>query len=69
DQGQAIALVQERFKALVIYNEAPNFSAGANLGLALFAVNIAAWGEIDKLIAAGQQAYKALKYAPFPVVA
>ncbi|HEY6870085.1 MAG TPA: enoyl-CoA hydratase/isomerase family protein, partial [Novosphingobium sp.] len=66
--GQAIALVQERFKALVIYNEAPNFSAGANLGLALFAVNIAAWGEIDKLIAAGQQAYKALKYAPFPVV-
>jgi len=39
------------------------------LGLALFAANIAAWGEIDKSIAAGQKAYKALKYAPFPVVA
>jgi len=67
--GQAIPLVQAKFKALVVYNEGSNFSAGANLGLALFAVNIAAWSEIEKLIAGGQQAYKALKYAPFPVVA
>jgi 3-hydroxyacyl-CoA dehydrogenase len=67
--NQSIGVVGERFKALVIYNEGSNFSLGANLGLALFAANIAAWGEIDKQIAAGQQAYKALKYAPFPVVA
>jgi 3-hydroxyacyl-CoA dehydrogenase len=52
----------------VIYNEGQNFSVGANLGLAIFAANIAAWSEIEKLIAAGQQTYKALKYAPFPVV-
>jgi 3-hydroxyacyl-CoA dehydrogenase len=65
---QAIPLVQERFKALVVYNEAANFSAGANLGLAMLAIGMKAWGEIDKLVAAGQQAYKALKYAPFPVV-
>ncbi|HEY1414244.1 MAG TPA: 3-hydroxyacyl-CoA dehydrogenase NAD-binding domain-containing protein, partial [Rhodopila sp.] len=67
--GQSIEVVGARFKALVIYNEGSNFSLGANLGLALFAANIAAWGEIEKLIAAGQKAYKALKYAPFPVVA
>ncbi|MET0374735.1 MAG: 3-hydroxyacyl-CoA dehydrogenase NAD-binding domain-containing protein [Rhizorhabdus sp.] len=67
--GQAIAHVAASMKALVVYNESSNFSAGANLGLALFAVNIAAWGEIDKLVTGGQQAYKALKYAPFPVVA
>ena len=67
--GQAVELVKARYKALVITNEGANFSAGANLGLALFAVNIAAWGEIEKLIAGGQQALKALKYAPFPVVA
>ncbi len=67
--GKAIPLVQERFKALVIYNEGSAFSAGANLSLAMFALNIAAWGEIDKLVTGGQQAYKALKYAPFPVVA
>ncbi|MGN6122021.1 MAG: 3-hydroxyacyl-CoA dehydrogenase NAD-binding domain-containing protein [Sphingomonas oligoaromativorans] len=66
---QAIPLVKAQFKALVVYNEGSNFSAGANLGLALFAVNIAAWSEIDKLIAGGQAAFKALKYAPFPVVA
>jgi 3-hydroxyacyl-CoA dehydrogenase len=67
--GKTIEVVKARFKALVIYNEGSNFSLGANLGLALFAANIAAWGEIEKLVAAGQQAYKALKYAPFPVVA
>ena len=66
--GKTIPLVQEKYKALVIYNEGSNFSVGANLGLALFAANIAAWGEIEKLIAGGQQIYKALKYAPFPVV-
>ncbi|MDB6083568.1 MAG: putative 3-hydroxyacyl-CoA dehydrogenase [Gammaproteobacteria bacterium] len=66
--GKTIPLVQTNYKALVIYNEGRNFSVGANLGLAIFAANIAAWGEIEKLIAAGQQTYKALKYAPFPVV-
>ena len=66
---QAIPLVHERFKALVIYNEGSNFSAGANLGMAMFAVAAGMWGEIEKLISGGQQALKALKYAPFPVVA
>ncbi|MCI5060671.1 MAG: 3-hydroxyacyl-CoA dehydrogenase NAD-binding domain-containing protein [Alphaproteobacteria bacterium] len=57
------------YKALVIYNEGTHFSAGANLGLALFAINIAMWPQIDSLVSAGQKTYKALKYAPFPVVA
>lgn len=65
---QAIPIVEARFKALVIYNEGSNFSAGANLGMAMFAVAAGMWGEIEKLIAGGQQALKALKYAPFPVV-
>ena len=66
--SRTIALVQERYQALVIYNEGENFSVGANLGLAMFAANIAAFDEIDKLLATGQQTLKALKYAPFPVV-
>ena len=57
------------FKALVIYNEASNFSVGANLGIALFAANLAMWPEIEGSIAGGQQAFKALKHAPFPSVA
>ncbi len=67
--GKTVAFVPAHgFKALVIHNEAADFSVGANIGLALFAANIAAWPEIEAMIAGGQQAYKALKYAPFPVV-
>ena len=55
-------------KAMVIYNEGSHFSAGANLGLAIFAMNIAMWPQIDALVSGGQKVYKALKYAPFPVV-
>jgi 3-hydroxyacyl-CoA dehydrogenase len=54
---------------MVIYNEGGNFSAGANLGIALFAANIAAYQEIEQSVAAGQNTYMALKYAPFPTVA
>lgn len=66
--AKSIDVVKQRFKALVVYNEGENFSVGANLGLALFAANIAAWSEIEKTLASGQQTYMALKYAPFPVV-
>lgn len=66
--GKSIRRVKKDFKALVIYNEGSNFSVGANLGLALFAANIAAWPEIENMVAGGQETYRALKYAPFPVV-
>ncbi len=66
--GKSLKTVGRQFKALVVYNEGGNFSAGANLGLALFAANIAAWEQIEQLVAAGQETYRALKYAPFPVV-
>lgn len=57
------------YKALVIYNEGTHFSAGANLGLAIFAMNIALWPQIEALVEGGQKIYRALKFAPFPVVA
>lgn len=57
------------YKALVIYNEGEHFSAGANLGLALFALNVGLFDQIDQLIDTGQKTYMKLKYAPFPVVA
>ncbi|MDE0799409.1 MAG: 3-hydroxyacyl-CoA dehydrogenase NAD-binding domain-containing protein [Rhodospirillaceae bacterium] len=58
----------DSLKALVIYNDGSNFSVGANLGLFLFAANIALWGEIENQIDDGQKTYLALKQAPFPVV-
>ncbi len=68
--GRAVGMGKKgAFKALVIYNEGEQFSVGANVGLALFAANIAAWGEIESMIEAGQKTYRALRDAPFPVVA
>lgn len=68
DQAVKITGPGKQFTALVVYNEGSAFSAGANLGLALFAANIALWPQIEELVAGGQRAYKSLKFAPFPVV-
>ncbi len=66
---QSIDLVSSEYKAMVIYNEADNFSAGADLtmlGPALLEHDLEAVKSIVKL---GQNTFKALKYAPFPVLA
>ncbi len=67
--AKALEIVPKNHRALVIYNEASHFSAGANLGLALFAANTALWPMIEDLVVQGQKLYRKLKYAPFPVVA
>lgn len=56
------------FKALVVHNEGSNFSAGANLGMALFVINIGLWPQLQEFVSGGQKIYKALKFAPFPTV-
>lgn len=66
--GTALHTVGAGMKALVVYNEGENFSVGANIGIALYVANIALWPIIEESVVAGQTAYKALKYAPFPVV-
>jgi 3-hydroxyacyl-CoA dehydrogenase len=66
---KTIGIVAKDFKALVIYNEGSNFSVGANIGLGLFAANVAVWPMVEDLVAKGQKIYRKLKYAPFPVVA
>ena len=56
------------FAALVIGNEAPNFSAGANLMLVLLEAQEGNWDEIDQMVRAFQDANMALRYADVPVV-
>ncbi len=65
---QSIDKVSSEFSALVIHNEGENFSAGANLGLLMQAIHDSDWAAVEQLVIQGQQTYKALKYAPFPVV-
>jgi 3-hydroxyacyl-CoA dehydrogenase len=69
---KAIALIGDgkgAHKALVVHNEAENFSVGANLGIAMFALNVGLYPQIEQMVAEGQDVYKALKFAPFPTVA
>jgi 3-hydroxyacyl-CoA dehydrogenase len=56
------------FRALVVGNDAPNFSAGANLMLVLLEALEGNWDEIDMMIRAFQQCTQALRHADVPVV-
>jgi 3-hydroxyacyl-CoA dehydrogenase len=61
--------LNENFDAMVIGNQAPNFSAGMNLMLLLVSVQEGEWEEIHQGVRTFQAANMALKYAPKPVVA
>ena len=67
--GKTLGLAAKGYRGIVVHNEGEAFSVGANLGIALFAANVAAWPVIEQQVAGGQAAYKAMKYAPVPVVA
>jgi 3-hydroxyacyl-CoA dehydrogenase len=56
------------YTALVVGNDAPNFSAGANLMLLLLEAQEGNWDEIDLMVRAFQGATQALRYSPVPVV-
>jgi len=56
------------FSALVVGNDATDFSAGANLMLVLLEAQEGNWDEIDLMVRTFQNATRALKYADVPVV-
>ena len=51
---EAAKIDKKGFKALIIGNDADNFSVGANVGLALFAANTAMWPLLEQNIKEGQ---------------
>ncbi|MDP9324728.1 MAG: 3-hydroxyacyl-CoA dehydrogenase/enoyl-CoA hydratase family protein, partial [Acidobacteriota bacterium] len=56
------------FSALVVGNDAVNFSAGANLMLLLLEAQEGNWDDVDMMVRGFQGATMALKYADVPVV-
>jgi 3-hydroxyacyl-CoA dehydrogenase len=56
------------FAALVVGNDAPDFSVGANLMLLLLEAQEGNWDEIDMMVRAFQGATKALRYSDVPVI-
>jgi 3-hydroxyacyl-CoA dehydrogenase len=64
-----IAKLETEFQAMVIANQAPNFSVGANLMLLLVSAQEGEWDDIHLAVRQFQRATMAIKYAPRPVVA
>jgi 3-hydroxyacyl-CoA dehydrogenase len=58
----------KNFAALVVGNDGPNFSAGANLMLLLLEAQEGNWDEIDLMVRAFQKSMMSLKLADVPVV-
>jgi 3-hydroxyacyl-CoA dehydrogenase len=58
----------QNFAALVVGNDAPHFSAGANLLLLLLEAQEGNWDEVEMMVRGFQGATMALKYADVPVV-
>jgi 3-hydroxyacyl-CoA dehydrogenase len=56
------------FVALVVGNDANDFSVGANLMLVLLEAQEGNWDEIDLMVRTLQRTTSALRYAPIPVV-
>lgn len=65
---EGLDLVEKDFDALVIGNEAENFSAGANLFLVVMNAQNGQWEALDQLIAGMQSALMRVRYFPKPVV-
>ncbi len=60
---------QKQFRAVVINNDAADFSSGANLMLVLMGAKARQWENIEAAINGLQQAHQLLKYSPIPIVA
>jgi 3-hydroxyacyl-CoA dehydrogenase len=63
-----VAEAERSFQALVVGNEAPNFSAGANLLLVLLEAQEGNWDDLDLMVRAFQKVVTALRYSRVPVV-
>lgn len=65
----AISKAEENYKGLVIGNEAPQFSAGANLAMLFMFACDQEWDEINMMIAQFQNTMMRARFSTVPVVA
>jgi 3-hydroxyacyl-CoA dehydrogenase len=65
----SVGKLGSEFEAMVIANQAPNFSVGANLMLLLIAAQEGEWDDVHMAVRQFQRVNMAIKYAPRPVVA
>lgn len=67
--NKAIDLAEEKYKAVVISNEADHFSAGANVGMIFMMAVEQEFDELNYAIAMFQNTMMRLRYSAIPVIA
>ena len=66
--NKSIALAEAQFKGLVIANDGPNFSAGANVGMIFMFAAEQEYDELDLAIRLFQSTMMRVRYSSIPVV-
>lgn len=66
--NKAIELAEKNYKGLVIANEGPNFSAGANVGMIFMFAIEQEWDELDMAVRLFQNTTMRCRYSSIPVV-
>lgn len=64
----ALDKAETEYTGLVIGNDAPNFSAGANIFMVLMAARMGAWDQLSEAISKMQAINMRMRYFPRPVV-
>ena len=65
---RSVSIAEDKYKGLVIANEGPNFSAGANVGLIFMLAIEQDYDELDMAIRQFQQTTMRARYSAIPVV-
>ncbi len=65
---RSIGIAEEKYKGLVIANEGPNFSAGANVGMIFMLAIDQEYDELDMAVRLFQQTTMRARYSAIPVV-
>ena len=66
--NKSIGIAEEKFKGLVIANDGPNFSAGANVGMIFMLAIEQEYDELDMAISMFQNSMMRVRYSSIPVV-
>ncbi len=67
--NKAIDLAEEKYKAVIISNEADHFSAGANVGMIFMMAVEQEWDELNYAVQMFQNTLMRLRYSSIPVIA
>jgi 3-hydroxyacyl-CoA dehydrogenase len=66
--NKSIAIAEEKYKGLVIANEAPQFTAGANIAMMFMLAAEQEYDELDMAVRLFQNTAMRIRYSPIPVV-